>query len=600
MCAGRKILVYYWHDMSDAVNQIKERISIVDVVSQYVDLHPAGKSLKGKSPFTSEKTPSFYVSPDRGMYYCFSSSQGGDIFTFVQHMEGLDFKGSLKLLAERAGIELVPEDPKKKTERDRQYDALESATVFYTDWLTKEQSAFSYLESRGVSNQTIAKWRIGYAPGPPTHGWRETRQQLSTQSFTDDEMLRTGLIKGGDNGKEPYDVFRDRVMFPIFDPSGRVVGFSGRILAKDSEAPKYVNSPETDLFNKSEILFGYDKAKQGIRKFDFSLIVEGQFDVIMSHQAGYTNTVAVSGTALTEHQVGLLQRLSNKAVLALDADRAGVNAAKRGAAIMLARGMDVKVARLPEGSDPADMVAAGGDQLKQAIKTSKHVIEFLLDILEKSSTDKRAYKLKAQTEVLPFVVRIPNQIDQEHFVGVVAERIESSKEAVRAEIERMRDREQSTQSARTAPVDKERSASRNIVEERSHTTQRDALAAHILLASEIIAPVIATKILEAFESISGQQPATAKAAIAPEVASELMFTLEEQYQKLPQTQLKADLAHLLVTYATLTYKDELREAHQALREAASQSGSDNSALQRIATAQKKLGDIDYTLEYFEE
>ena len=222
---------------SDSIERIKERLSIVDVVSSYVELHQAGKNFKGKSPFTSEKTPSFYVSPDRGMYYCFSSSQGGDIFTFIQKMEGVDFKESLKILAEKAGVELVPEDPKKKTERDRMYDALEEATKFFEDYKHKNPEVLEYLASRGVVPETIAKWRIGYAPGPSKYGWRELKEYMESKGYTKDELLKVGLIKGADQGKEPYDLFRDRIMFPIFDPSGKVVAYSGRILSKDTEAP---------------------------------------------------------------------------------------------------------------------------------------------------------------------------------------------------------------------------------------------------------------------------------------------------------------------------------------------------------------------------
>lgn len=583
--------------MSDTVQQIKERMSIVDVVSQYVELHPAGKNLKGKSPFTAEKTPSFYVSPDRGMYYCFSSSQGGDIFTFVEKMEGVDFKGALKILAEKAGVELVPEDPQKKSERDRQYDVLEAATVFYTEWLHKEPAATAYLERRKVTPQTIAKWRIGYAPGPPQHGWRDTRTALTNQNYTDTELHKAGLIKGGDGGKAPYDTFRDRVMFPVFDPSGRVVGFSGRILSSETEAPKYVNSPETELFNKSEVLFGYDKAKQGIRKFDFSLIVEGQFDVIMSHQAGYTNTVAVSGTALTDHQVGLLQRLSNKAVLALDADRAGVAAAKRGAEIMLARGMDVKVARLPAGADPADMVAAGKGELKAAVKDARHVVEFLLDVLADDSNDERAFKLRAHAEVLPFIVRIPNRIDQEHFETIVAERLKTTKEAVHTEVERLRAREVTAQetkaaSAPAAPANPAPPATK------VNHSQREALAAHILLVTEVVEEHLAKKLDAAYETITGRAAAHDRSELAPELSSELLFTLEQQYQHSPQTQLRADLAHLLQTYAAMVHKETMRQARLKLHDADLSDTDKKAALQEFDIARKQLGETEYTADYF--
>jgi len=421
----------------DVVQKIKDRLNIVDVVSTYVELHKAGKNYKGKSPFTNEKTPSFYVSPDRGMYYCFSSSQGGDVFTFVQVMEGVDFKGALKILAEKAGVELVPEDPQKRTQRDQQYNVLEEATKFFEKKLLEKSEALEYLRKRGVVGETRAKWRIGYAPGPPDHGWRELKSYLEEKNFTKDDLVRAGLIKGQDTGKEPYDVFRDRIMFPIFDASGRVVAYSGRVLHPDSDAPKYVNSPETELFVKSDILYGYDRAKDGIRKLNFSLIVEGQFDVVLAHQAGYSNTVAVSGTALTAHHVELLQRLSNRVVLALDDDRAGVGAVKRAADLMLTRGMDVKVAKLKEGQDPADMIRDDVDSFRTAVKKAEPVVMFLLQVTKKVGQDARAYKLLVREEVLPYVARIPNAIDREHFAGLIAERIDTTKEAILTELEKL-------------------------------------------------------------------------------------------------------------------------------------------------------------------
>ncbi len=425
--------------MSDAVQQIKDKLSILDVVSPYVELHKAGKNFKGKSPFSTEKTPSFYVSPDRGMYYCFSTTQGGDIFTFIQAMEGVDFKESLNILAQKAGVELVAEDPKKKTERERLYTVIESATTFYEEKLQREPEALAYLERRAVKPETIAKWRIGYAPGPPKHGWRESKDELEAKNFTRDELLKAGIIKEANSGKEPFDVFRDRVMFPMAEPSGKTVAFSGRILHPDEKAPKYVNSPETLLYKKSDLLFGYDKAKQGIRTIDFSLIVEGQFDVVMCHQAGYSNTVAVSGTALTLHHVQLLERLSDKVVLALDADRAGINAMKKAADVMLRRGLDVKVAEMPLGKDPADIIAKDPLEFKKVIGSSVHVIEFLLHVLKREEKDERTLKRKSREDILPFILLLPDRIDQEHFVGKVAESIGTTTDAVRFELGRLRE-----------------------------------------------------------------------------------------------------------------------------------------------------------------
>jgi DNA primase len=419
--------------MNDVVEKIKERLTIFDVVSPYVELQKAGKNYKGKSPFTNEKTPSFYVSPDRNMYYCFSSNQGGDIFTFIEKMEGVDFKGALKILADKAGIELVPEDPKKRTERDTQYALIEEATKFFFNTGMNSKVAQDYVLNRGVDGKTLHAWRIGFAPD----AWRSLKEHLTAKGYTEAEMLRAGLVKKTDDSKDPYDVFRNRIMFPISDSSGRVVAFSGRTLDTDPETPKYVNSPETELFVKSDVLFGYHIAKQSIRQYDFSLLVEGQFDLVLAHQAGYTNAVAVSGTALTEHHIELLQRLSNRAVLALDSDRAGVAAMKRAADLMLRRGIDVKVARIEGGKDPADIIKEDAKRFKKMVGEAIHVIEALLSILKKEAKDERAYKLRVREEVIPILAHMPNRIDREHFEGVIAEKIGTTKDGVHFEVERI-------------------------------------------------------------------------------------------------------------------------------------------------------------------
>ncbi len=420
--------------MATPVEQIKDRLSILDVVGGYVKLSKSGKHWKGKSPFTSEKTPSFFVSPERGMYYCFSTGKGGDMFTFMTEMEGVDFKGALKLLAERAGVQLESERPEDRTERETLYTILEEATRFYVSELMKSPSSLEYLTKRGVIDATLEKWRIGFA----VNDWRTLFVHLKNKGFSPELIMKAGLAKGSERSAEPYDTFRNRIMFPIFDASGRPVGFSGRDMSGDVAAPKYVNSPETPLYEKSRILFGYDKAKQGIRTFDFTLIVEGQFDLVLSHQAGYTNTVAISGTAMTDAHVELISRLSKKAVLALDADQAGIASAKRSATLMLLRDMDVKVAHIEGGKDPADLVREDPKLLKTCIGKSLHVIPFLIDTLKRETQDERAFKLRVRAEVVPFVVLLPNRIDAEHFEGVIAEATSTTTDAIHHEVERVR------------------------------------------------------------------------------------------------------------------------------------------------------------------
>jgi DNA primase len=580
--------------MSDSIEQIKQRLSIVDVVSPYVELHKAGKNFKGKSPFSAEKTPSFYVSPDRGMYYCFSTSQGGDMFTFVQAMEGVDFKEALKILAQKAGVELVPEDPKKRSERERLHAVLEAATVFYEARLPAEPEAVSYLERRGVKPDTIAKWRIGFAPGPPKSGWREVKDHLTASGYSKDELLKAGLIKSAEGGKEPFDVFRDRVMFPMADPSGKVIAFSGRILHPDDKAPKYVNSPETLLYKKSEFLFGYDKAKQGIRHLNFSLIVEGQFDVVMCHQAGYSNAVAVSGTALTLHHVQLLERLSDRVVLSLDADRAGIAAMKKAAHVMLGRGLDVKVAELPLGEDPADVISKNPANFKQAIGNSVHVIEFLLHVLRREIADDRSFKLKVRDEVLPFILLLPNRIDQEHFVAIVADAIKSTAEAVRFELGRLREQSQEAgegSTVRHTPVGENETVRRTAVDvsAKAHL--------YLLAAVEVIDEKLAAKVRSELETI--RQFAELEAPDESERAG-VLFTLEQLYTHLPALAIAEEVVAKLNQLKAGLIKKRLTELRQTLEQMELEGGEQSltKTLQTITQFETKLREPQYQAETF--
>lgn len=568
----------------DAVQQVKERLDIVEIIAPYVELKQAGKSLKGKSPFTNEKTPSFYVSPERGMYYCFSTNQGGDIFTFIEKMEGVDFKGALKILADKAGIELVPEDPKKRTERDNQYAALEAATVFYEEELRTCKEATDYLKQRSVQGLTAKQWRVGYAPDD----WRAAKTALEAKKHTTDTLRTVALIKG-EAGKEPYDVFRDRVMFPIFDPSGRVIGFSGRLLHKDDNAPKYVNSPESPLFKKSEALYGYHRAKEGIRKMDFSLIVEGQFDVVLAHQAGYHNTVAVSGTALTGHHVSLLQRLSQRCVLALDADRAGIAAVKKAAAVMLARGMDVKVARLPEGEDPADMIAADVARFKSCIGKATHVIEFLLAVLKEQSKDERNYKLAVREEVLPYVARIPNHIDQEHFVGVVASALEVEKAAVRLELTRV---QESIAAAAARESYEPEPVVTTVAREPIKHVRHEAVQAYLQAVYPLLDTELQTAVAEAFKRVSGTDITDTEHL--SERINQLSFQLEEQIARYTPLQLKEELVHSLEEFRQRTIRAELA----FLKAQLNGGDSDTSVLEQIEAVKQKLGTGVVTIDIF--
>lgn len=415
--------------MADTVQQVKDKLSIVDVVTPYVKLQKAGRYMRGLSPFTKEKTPSFFVNVERNSYYCFSTSQGGDIFTFIEKMEGVDFKGALKILAEKAGVELVYEKGAQKDtgKIDRLRDAMARAEQFYVKNLVPEGAAHTYALSRGLTPETLQAWGIGFAPD----GWRSLLEDLTGQGFTTKELLDAGLIKEADEKRGTYyDRFRNRLMFPIRDSAGRTVAFTGRSLDPNDQA-KYLNSPETDLFKKSEILFGMDRAKDAIRTRGFAVLVEGQFDLILLHQIGFMNTIALSGTALSTQHIALIKRYADNLMLALDADRAGLAASARSAHAALASGMRVKAVRLPEGKDPADIANEEPKEFTRLVKDAESIVEFFLSVLAASETDSHKLVLAAEKTILPLIAAIPSPMEREYFVGVIARGIGLTPEAVR-------------------------------------------------------------------------------------------------------------------------------------------------------------------------
>jgi DNA primase len=413
-----------------SVDQIKSKIDIVTLISNYIKLEKAGTNFKGRCPFHNEKTPSFFVSPDRGNYYCFGCHAKGDIFTFVQEFEGLDFIGSLKVLAEKAGVELEQYRTGEKSEKEKLYSVLEMAVLFFERNLSRNKNALDYVYSRGINDESIKSFRIGYANSE----WRELYDYLKEKGVTDTQMLAVGLIKQKDSsislGSSYYDVFRGRIMFPIADSSGRVVGFSGRILISDEKSPKYLNTPETELFNKSEILFGLDKAKRNIKIKDYSILVEGQMDLVMMHQVGLNNTVASSGTALTEGHLVKLRRLSERIMMSFDADSAGFNASDRAAKIALSLGMDLKLVSMPEGKDPADLAKDAPDTLKECFRNSKGIVDFYVDTLLSKNLEPKDLAIEIRKKVLPYIAMMKDKTDQSQWIGAIKRKTFLNEEAL--------------------------------------------------------------------------------------------------------------------------------------------------------------------------
>jgi len=415
--------------MSSTVEQIKSRLDIADVVQSYVKLQKAGANFKANCPFHNEKTPSFFVSPARQSWHCFGCSRGGDMFSFVMEVEGVDFLESLKILADKAGVEVEKIDKKQQNERLRLLQLMDESVRFYESELRKAADVVAYLKKRGMKGETAKSFNVGFAPA----GWRNLYDYLKNKGYSDYETEKAGMaVKSAKAQAGYYDRFRSRIMFPILNSSGQTVGFSGRIFGEEGtdSGGKYINSPQTILYDKSKILYGFDKAKNEIRKKDACVIVEGQMDAVMSHQAGVVNAVAVSGTALTVEHLRLIKRLTEKIIMAFDKDEAGARASSKGIDMALAEGFEVKIAVSPSGKDPADAVLDSPESWVKAVGEAKNVIEFYLELFDERKDIER--------KILPYIAVLQSEMEKAGWVKKISEKLKIKEEAVWDELKKVK------------------------------------------------------------------------------------------------------------------------------------------------------------------
>lgn len=414
------------------LEKIKERLNILDVVSTYIKVEKAGNQFRARCPFHNEKTPSFYVSPTRGNYHCFGCNEHGDIFGFVMKIEGLQFKDALRILADKAGVTL---SNFKKEETSNMVDILEAATIFFEKNLAQNMEAKNYVASRGITIETSQKFRIGFAP----NDWRLLYNVLKSAGYNDEEIVSSGLcIKHEKNGQFTYyDRFRSRVMFPIMNASGKVVAFTGRITGADEGkegVAKYVNSPETQMYHKSSILFGYNFAKHEIAKLKKVIVVEGQMDVVMCHQAGNINTVAISGTAFTPEHIAIIKRFAEGVVLALDSDKAGYAAMLKSAALALANDLEVEGVLLSE-KDPADMIKNNPDSWREVLGKAEPIVNIVAKIVIAKETIKPKQMQMLRRDLFPLLRMVRSPLVKDSFIEEVGKTLGVSKEIIKAETE---------------------------------------------------------------------------------------------------------------------------------------------------------------------
>lgn len=413
----------------DAVEEVKQRLSIEDVIGEYVQLKRTGRNWKGLSPFTSEKTPSFVVSPEKQIWHDFSSGKGGDMFSFVMEVEGLDFKAALEHLARKAGIDIEQfrrPGQGRGPNKERLHAALDAAAHFYQVQFSRNKTALEYVfKQRQFSKQTALTWQLGYSPNTGT----ALVDYLKSKKFSEIEIKQAGL--SAQRARGLGDMFRGRLMVPLADPQGRVIGFTARLLADDPQAPKYINTPQTPLYDKSRHVFGLHLAKESIRKGQFAVVAEGNLDVIASHQAGVRQVVATAGTALTEPHLKALSRFTGDIRLAFDADKAGMNATERAIPIASRVRVSLSVITIPSGKDPDELIRQDPKLWEQVITKHEYALDWLMARYQSLLNTATAEGKRRYSDVLLPVVRgLSDPVEQDHYLVAIADTIGVSREAL--------------------------------------------------------------------------------------------------------------------------------------------------------------------------
>jgi len=427
--------------ISSPIDEIKNRLDIVEVIKGYIKLQKAGANYRAVCPFHSEKKPSFFVSPTRQIWHCFGAcGTGGDIFKFVMMIEGLEFGDALRLLAQKAGVELRKQDSRSaswQTEKQRLYEISNLACQFFEKQLEASSAgkeAREYLLARGIKDESIKKWRLGYAPDI----WQGLSDFLVSRSYQNQEIEKAGLSLKSTKTNKHYDRFRGRIMFPIFDLSSQVIGFGARTLKKE-ETAKYINTPATLLYDKSRVLYGLNKAGIGIRKKDSCILVEGYMDVIMASQANFENVVATSGTALTPYQLNIIKRYSDNLLTAFDMDIAGNSATKRGINLAQSQDFNIKIVTMPKGKDPADIVFENLNKWQELVNRAKSIHDFYFEnTLSKYDKNTLEGKKEISKILLPIIKRVSNKIEQDIWIKSLANILEVKEESVLEELNKVK------------------------------------------------------------------------------------------------------------------------------------------------------------------
>ncbi|MFH1235535.1 MAG: DNA primase [Parcubacteria group bacterium] len=589
---------------TSSTEEIKSKVDIIDLIQEYVQLRQAGTNWKANCPFHSEKTPSFMASREKQIWHCFGCGEGGDIFSFVQKIEGLEFPEALRLLAKKAGVQLPTFNPELQTKKTQMLDVVKAASQFFSAKLHEPlqgKIAREYLQTRGVSDETIDDFGIGYAPD----AWDQLNTYLIQNKIFVQDIFQAGLTIKRERGDGYYDRFRNRLIFPLRDVHGTVIGFGGRVLAADDQGAKYINSPQTLVYDKSGYLFGLDSAKHEIRNAKLAVIVEGYMDVVASHQAGVTNVVASSGTALTDRQVRLLKRFTDIVALAFDADLAGEDASRRGIDVALRGGLEVRIITLPHGKDPDECIKEDLDAWKKAIASAQGIMEYTFArAVQGKDMSTLAHKKEVTRTVLQALTRIPDPIEQTHYLQKLAA-------LVRVEESILRDKLASLQKTQGSTF---RPAQQQPISERPEKDRYQSLIER-LMAFFVFRPDLAVEVTSSAAeemipegrmrdlykqlliSYTSQHNNTAETVVSllsskypglKEFVAVLLMKAEHEFSSLGEDDFIRDLQQTIAEVRLQYYTRELTKVAEQMSEA--EAKGDEGAMTRLSTRHSELSE----------
>jgi len=597
----------------DQLEEIRKKIDLVELINEYTPLKKTGRNFKALCPFHSEKIPSFVVSPERQIFKCFGCGAGGDCFKFLMLTENMEFSEALQTLAKRAGIKLRRYQPSEsEKQKQRLYEINHLASEYYHYLLTKHpagKSALDYILGRGISRESLAQFKLGYSPNL----WEALQDYLvKKKKYPADDLEKAGLVIKSEKRRGYYDRFRGRLMFTLRDQRGSVAGFAGRTLDPKQEEAKYINTPETLLYHKSDLLYGLVETKEAIKKADEALVVEGELDAISSIQADVANVVAIKGTALTQGQIDLLGKYTQNLVLALDRDLAGDQAAKRGIELADAAGMAIKVVEVKGGKDPDEVAQKEPQRWRQEVKEAVPIYDYYLDsALARFDRRTAEGKRKISLELAPILAKINNKVVQAHYLRQLAERLRVEEGAVAAEVAKF-----VTEESAKPPLarkdyqetEKEKMNRREIFEEYLFALAFQS-GNWLLLKKRKISPLVKTSRYQGIMEVLGKYLKRHKTLDSQKLAKMLPAELKEAFDKLylleladlieDEDKLKRELFKIERELKKLGLKETLREISQQIGELERNEKSTPAERKKLKQGQERFRDLSQELSGLE-